>query len=72
MPYGAFGLKPSPVYRYPLFKDPLTGVVDLPEGLCPDAEYLVPRMFNTVLSPVPDDRIRRYADALNKTIDLLS
>jgi len=81
MPYGAFGLKPSPVYRYPLFSEPLAytkrcptycphyeGEVDFSEGLCPQAEYLVPRMLNTVLSPVEDERIHRYADALHKTV----
>lgn len=64
MPYGAFGLEPSPVYRYPLFTEPL-GPND---GACPRAEYLVPRMFNTVLSPVEDERIERYASALHDTI----
>jgi perosamine synthetase len=81
MPYGAFGLKPSPVYRYPIFNEPLAytkrcptycphyeGEVDFSEGLCPNAEYLVPRMFNTVLSPVEDERIYRYAEALAKTV----
>jgi perosamine synthetase len=81
MPYGAFGLKPSPVYRYPLFNEPLAytkrcptfcphyeGEVDFSEGLCPNSEYLVPRMFNTVLSPVEDERIHRYAEALAKTV----
>ena len=85
MPYGAFGLKPSPVYRYPLFNEPLAytrrcptycphyeGSVDFSEGLCPTAEYLVPRMFNTVISPVPDERVHRYADALHKTVRLFS
>lgn len=85
MPYGAFGLKPSPVYRYPLFSEPLAytkrcptycphyeGEVDFSEGLCPQAEYLVPRMFNTVLSPVEDERIHRYADALHKTVKFFS
>jgi perosamine synthetase len=81
MPYGAFGLKPSPVYRYPLFNEPRAytkrcptfcphyeGEVDYGEGACPNAEYLVPRLFNTVLSPVEDERIRRYAEALYKTV----
>lgn len=81
MPYGAFGLRPSPVYRYPIFTEPLAytkrcptycphyeGEVDFSEGLCPNAEYLVPRMFNTVLSPVEDERIHRYAEALSKTV----
>jgi len=81
MPYGAFGLKPSPVYRYPIFNEPLAytkrcptfcphyeGEVDYSEGACPRAEYLVPRMFNTVLSPVEDERIHGYADALAQTV----
>jgi perosamine synthetase len=68
MPYGAFGLQPSPVYRYPLFTEPLGSS----EGLCPGAEYLVPRMFNTVLSPVEDERIQRYAEALHATVDHFS
>ena len=70
-----------PVYRYPIFNEPLAytkrcptycphyeGEVDFSEGLCPNAEYIVPRMFNTVLSPVEDERIHRYADALAKTV----
>ena len=81
MPYGAFGLKPSPSYRYPIFTEPLAytkrcptmcphyeGQADYSEGLCPNAEYLVPRLFNTVLSPIDDDRIKGYAEALNKTV----
>lgn len=80
-PYGAFGLDPSPAYRYPIFSDPLAytmkcptfcphyeGEVDYSEGTCPNAEYLVPRLFNTVLSPVEDDRVERYAKGLSETI----
>ncbi|HET8893904.1 MAG TPA: aminotransferase class I/II-fold pyridoxal phosphate-dependent enzyme [Gaiellaceae bacterium] len=69
MPYGAFGLKPSPVYRYPLFNErrtPAHRIYD--QGLCPTAEWLVPRMFNTVISPLEEDRVERYADALRLTI----
>jgi perosamine synthetase len=85
MPYGAFGLDPSPAYRYPLFSEPRAykggcptrcphydGEVDYGEGLCPNAEYLVPRLFNTVLSPVEDERVKRYADGLAKTISAFS
>ena len=81
LPYGVSGLKPSPVYRYPLFADPRAygkrcptfcphyeGAVDYSEGYCPNAEYLIPRLLNTVLSPVEDDRIHRYAEALHKTV----
>jgi len=64
MPYGAFGLAPSPVYRYPLFTEPLGNN----DGACPRAEHLVPRMFNTVLSPVEDERVERYASALHDTV----
>lgn len=81
IPYGTFGMKPSPVYLYPIFKTPLAYTKECPtacphyngkviysEGYCPNAEYLVPRMLNTVLSPVENDRVKRYADGLNKTI----
>ena len=81
MPYGAFGLQPSPAYRYPIFSEPRAytrrcpthcphyeGQVDYSEGTCPNAEYLVPRMFNTVLSPVEDERVIRYAEALHRTV----
>jgi dTDP-4-amino-4,6-dideoxygalactose transaminase len=81
MPYGAFGLEPSPVYRYPIFNEPKAytrgcpvacphykGRANYDEGSCPNAEYLVPRMFNTVISPVEDERVKRYAEALNKTV----
>ena len=71
MPYGAFGLKPSPAYRYPLFATARAsdqGELAFPAGLCPRAEELVPRLFNTVLSPVEDERVERYADGLARTI----
>ncbi len=81
VPYGLFGLEPSPVYRYPIFQEPkayslgcptecphYTGKADYSKGACPNAEYLVPRMLNTVLSPIEDERIKKYADGLNKTI----
>lgn len=81
MPYGAFGLEPSPAYRYPIFSEPRAYTLRCPthcphydgeavydEGLCPTAEFLVPRLFNTVLSPVEDDRVERYAEGLAKTI----
>lgn len=81
MPYGAFGLEPSPVYRYPIFQVPMAytkgcptacphyeGKVDYSGGSCPNAEYLVPRMFNTVLSPIEDEKIEIYAEGLSKTI----
>jgi perosamine synthetase len=85
VPYGLFGLDPSPVYRYPIFQEPRAytlgcpthcphydGVADYSEGACPNAEYLVPRMLNTVLSPIEDERIKKYADGLNKTIKSFS
>jgi perosamine synthetase len=85
MPYGAFDLKPSPVYRYPIFNEPRAytkgcpiycphydGEFNYSEGACPDAEYLVPRLFNTVLSPIEDERIKRYAEGLHKTISQFS
>ncbi|MEK7448143.1 MAG: DegT/DnrJ/EryC1/StrS family aminotransferase [Planctomycetota bacterium] len=85
MPYGAFSLTPSPVYRYPLFNEPRAytkrcptfcphyeGKINYENDLCPNAEYLIPRLFNTVLSPVEDDRVKRYADALYKTIKYFS
>lgn len=85
IPYGTFGLEPSPVYLYPIFKEPKTytkgcptacphyeGEVKFEKGLCPNAEYLVPRMLNTVLSPIEDERIYRYAEGLNKTIKQFS
>lgn len=81
MPYGAFGLDPSPAYRYPIFSEPRAytkrcptfcphyeGVVDYSVGRCPAAEYIVPRLLNTVISPVPDERLDRYVAALAATI----
>lgn len=75
MPYGAFGLEPSPAYRYPLFSEPRSseqGSLRFAEGLCPTAERLVPRLFNTVLSPVEDERVERYAEALARTVSEFS
>jgi perosamine synthetase len=81
IPAGTFGLPPSPVYRYPIFRDPIAygkgcpvrcplyeGQYDTSEGLCKNAEYLVPRLLNTVLSPLRPERLAKYAEALNRTI----
>jgi len=64
IPYGVFGLRPSPAYRYPLFAEPF----GYPEGLCPEAEALVPRLLNTVISPISNERVERYAAALAATV----
>ncbi|HEY3044877.1 MAG TPA: DegT/DnrJ/EryC1/StrS family aminotransferase [Vicinamibacterales bacterium] len=81
IPAGTFGLPPSPVYRYPIFREPVAygkgcpvrcplyqGKYDTSEGLCPNAEHVVPRLLNTVLSPLRPERLTKYAEALNKTI----
>jgi len=81
MPYGAFGLQPSPVYRYPIFNEPRAyarqcpikcphyeGQVNYSEGACPSAEYLVPRLFNTVISPIRNEKVEQYAKALHRTV----
>ncbi len=81
MPYGAFDLKPSPSYRYPIFSQPnvnwivsetyakiYEGKIDYSEGICPNAEFIVPRMLNTVLSPIENELIEKYAHGLAKTI----
>ena len=44
------------------------GKIDYSQGLCPNAEYIVPRMLNTVISPVENERIQIYAEGLRKTI----
>ena len=44
------------------------GKTDFSKGLCPQAEYIIPRLLNTVLSPIEESRVKRYADALKKTI----
>lgn len=81
MPYGAFNLEPSPAYRYPIFNDPkknwiasdvyghiYEGKIDYSQGLCPNAEYIVPRMLNTVISPIENERIQKYAVGLRETV----
>ena len=82
MPYEVFGLDPSPAYRYPVFSNPIAYTKGCPTrcplyegrannygpGLCPTAEHHVPRMVNTVLSPIPKERIERYIDALHQTV----
>lgn len=81
MPYGAFDLDPSPSYRYPIFSKPevnwivsevydkiYDGKIDYSKGICPNAEHIVPRMLNTVLSPIEDELIEKYSAGLAKTI----
>jgi len=81
MPYGAFNLEPSPSYRYPIFSQPdvnwiasetyakiYEGKIDYSKGICPNAEFIVPRMLNTVLSPIENELIEKYAHGLAKTI----
>lgn len=81
IPSGTFGLPPSPVYKYPIFREPIAYARGCPvrcplyeghyrtdDGLCENAEYVVPRLFNTVLSPLKPERMDRYVDALQKTI----
>ena len=81
MPYGAFNLEPSPCYRYPLFSDPKINwiigedykkiyqkEIKYEKGICKNAEYIVPRMLNTVLSPIEDVKIEKYITGLEKTI----
>jgi perosamine synthetase len=81
IPTGTFGLAPSPVYKYPIFREPIaygkgcpvrcplyTGHYDTSDGICPNAEYVVPRLFNTVLSPLRPERMSKYVEALHKTI----
>jgi dTDP-4-amino-4,6-dideoxygalactose transaminase len=81
IPTGTFGLSPSPVYKYPIFREPIAygkgcpvrcplykGRYNTSDGICPNAEYVVPRLLNTVLSPLQPDRMSRYVDALRKTI----
>lgn len=81
MPEGAFGMAPSPAYRYPLFSEPRAygkgcptrcphyeGQVDYGPGACPTAEYVVPRMLNVGLTPGTDRTIQRSAEALAKTM----
>lgn len=81
MPYGAFDLEPSPSYMYPIFSSPevnwvvsdvydkiYDGKINYSKGICPNAEYVVPRMLNTVLSPIENELIEKYALGLSKTI----
>jgi len=85
IPTGTFGLPPSPVYKYPIFREPITyshgcpvrcplykGKYDVSDGLCLTAEHVVPRLFNTVLSPIKPERMNQYVDALNRTIRYFS
>ena len=81
IPAGTFGLAPSPVYKYPIFREPVAygsgcpvrcplyeGQYDTSDGLCPTAEDVVPRLLNTVLSPLPPERMDGYVEALHKTV----
>jgi len=81
IPTGTFGLPPSPVYKYPVFREPVAygvgcpvrcplyeGTYDTSDGLCVNAEYVVPRLLNTVLSPLTPERMSIYVEALHQTL----
>jgi dTDP-4-amino-4,6-dideoxygalactose transaminase len=84
MPQDYKGIKPSPAYKYPIFKEPLAykdkcpfnchfynyqkAEEKYPDELCPTAEYVVGRLFNTVLSPIREERVKRLADALYRAV----
>jgi len=34
----------------------------------PNAEYVIPRMLNTTISPIENERVENYAKGLRKTI----
>ena len=68
-------------YHHPIFNDPKNnwivsdvydniyeGKIDYSQGLCPNAEYVVPRMLNTVISPIENERIQKYAVGLGETV----
>lgn len=74
------GYTNMPAYRHPVIADRLAhafhcsdyrGKVDYPDGLCPVAEDLVPRTV-LVYTYAPEDSLKATAEALRKTVEILS
>jgi len=79
VPYGFEGLPPSPVYKYAVFREPRADKHGCPyscryyEGRktmddCPNAEYVAPRLFNSVLSPLRGEYVREQASRLSRAV----
>jgi len=79
LPYGVENLPPSPVYRYAVFNEPRAYKYGCPytckfrEGRrnineCPNAEYVVPRLFNSVLSPLRSEYVKDQARRLSRAV----
>jgi len=66
-------------YQHPVIKDRMAhafhcdenkGLFDYPDGLCPNAEYAIPRMLLTY-TVQPEDQAKESSDRLRCAIDLL-
>ncbi|MDQ3917965.1 MAG: DegT/DnrJ/EryC1/StrS family aminotransferase [Acidobacteriota bacterium] len=82
MPANWQGIKASPAYAYPVFTDPAgcgngcsaacpryDGGESLRErNVCENAERISPRLINTTLSPISQERVERLAEGLHRAV----
>lgn len=71
------GYTGMPAYRHPVFKDKLAhafhcpinkGLMDYPEGLCPVAEEIIPRMV-LCYTDIPEDMAKEEAEKISRLVD---
>jgi perosamine synthetase len=81
MPQNWQGIRARPAYAYPVFTTPLAygkncptrcphyqGNVDYTKELCPQAEQISPRLINTTLSPIRQERGEKLAEGLYRAV----
>lgn len=73
MPKDWKGIKASPSYAYPVFTEPEScphafGGGRYEPARCENAERISPRLINTTLSPITQERVERLAEGLHRAV----
>lgn len=73
MPKDWKGIKASPSYAYPVFTEPEScphagGGRRYEPARCETAERISPRLINTTLSPIRQERVERLAEGLHRAV----
>jgi dTDP-4-amino-4,6-dideoxygalactose transaminase len=81
MPATWQGIKASPAYAYPVFTDSEAYGKACPtcsprraagDNVCENAELISPRLINTTLSPIRQERVERLAEGLHRAVQRFS